>query len=323
METENVTESTEQVVDPNQTEMEITEEAVHAPEETQEEVVEEKWEPDFKYKVKDDHFDMEDWVKPLVTSKEIEEKMKVLFSKGHGIEDIKKDRTTLRERAQELEANYTQASTELENMKQSLNLINNWVKEDKLDMVFEALQFPEEKILKYAIERLKYREMDPNQRAQIDAQRTQERRLQEMEWQNQQLHQQQQQAIVSQRVAELDHALSDPKVAGIAQAYDAKAGKPGAFKEQVIMIGNHYDVTYGQDISVQDAVSKAVTQFSGILGTVEQQNTQQAPQQVTQQQKPVIPNVRGRGTSPVKSSPTSIDDLYKLRDQALARESGA
>ena len=160
----------------------------HAPEETEDLATEEEeWTPSFKYKVKDDEFDMEEWVKPLVTNKEIEEKLKVLHSKGHGIEDIKKDRTTLRETKQQLEEKLTTTESELNNMKQSLNIVSDWVQKGEMDKFFDALQIPEDKVLQYAIERLKYREMSPEQRAQIDAQKTQQRQLEEAQWQNQQL----------------------------------------------------------------------------------------------------------------------------------------
>jgi hypothetical protein len=287
-----------------------------------------EWAPDFKYKVKDETFDMEDWTKDLIKDKETEEKLKVLFSKGHGIEDIKSDRASLRQENEELNTNFASTSEELGNMKQSLELISNFVKNDQMDLFFEALQIPEDKILKFAIERLKYRELPQEQRQQIDAQRNTEKRLQEAEWQNQQLTSQQEQAIIHQRVAQLDHALSDPNVVNVAQTFDTRAGREGAFKEQVIMMGNHYDATYGQDLSVQEAVKKTVEQYSGILGT--NQATEpvanvttptQTPNQVAQA-KPVIPNVRGRNTSPVRSSPTSIDDLRNLQQKMASNEAG-
>lgn len=288
----------------------------------------EEWKPSYKYKVKDDLFDMEEWVKPLVKSKDIEEKLKVLFSKGHGIEDIKSERTKLRETSKQIAEKYEATTGELNSIRESLDMVSGFVNSGNIDMFMEALRLPEDKFLQWAVEKIKFRQLPPEEKARIESEKYQQKRIQEMEWQNQQLMQQNTQAVVNQRLFELDNALANQSVAQIVNEYDARAGRPGAFKEQVVMIGNYYDTSYGQDLTVAEAVQKAVQMYGGILGNLGTQNTNQqqtgtsvqATTQNVQNQKPVIPNIRGRGTSPVKVAPTSISDLQKIRDQMLASE---
>jgi hypothetical protein len=44
------------------------------------------------------------------------------------------------------------------------------------------------------------------------------------------------------------------------------------------------------------------------------------PQAVAPEQKPVIPNIQGRGTSPVRKVPKSIDDMRAMYDEKYGND---
>jgi len=119
------------------------------------------------------------------------------------------------------------------------------------------------------------------------------------------------------RFAELDRHIASDQIQGVANGFDQRAGKPGAFREEVVRRGVYAFNSTGKDISVQEAVSEVI----GLYGNNEMA-PQPAPiengepvviqqQPVVIQKKPTIPRVRAGGHSPARKLPRSIDDLKR------------
>jgi len=270
---------------------------------------EEAWAPSFKYKVKDNEFDMPEWTKTLIKDQATEKELKTLFSKGHGIEEIQTQRQTLRDEVATLRE-------EKENMDQSLNALSAFVQKGDMQSFFEALQIPKDKVLKYAVDLLKYNELPPEKRAEIDNQRHNSRQLQELQYQNQTLQAQNEQQRVAQKQFELNQHLAQPAIASSVQAFDARNGA-GSFAREVIKQGMIAYQTQGIDIPTEQAVNEVLRLYGANIsaadpaaGTPQTQVLNQG-----QAQKPVIPNVQGRSGSPVRQAPQSLADLRKLADQ--------
>ena len=140
--------------------------------------------------------------------------------------------------------------------------------------------------------------------------------LQQLQYQNQTLQQQSEQARVSQKRFELQSAISRPEVTTTAQQFDARNGA-GAFEREVINQGVLAFHTQGIELTTEQAVSK-------VLGLIGAYSTPADPAVVTTPttqmpdpanvQKPVIPNVQSQGASPVRQAPNSLDDLRKISD---------
>jgi hypothetical protein len=164
--------------------------------------------------------------------------------------------------------------------------------------------------------------MPPEQRQRIDQEYETRQRLEYFERANQELLQAFQQTQTQQRTAELNGYLQRPDVAAAAQAFDQRAGREGAFREEVIKRGQYYArLPEPVDIPVEQAVSE-ILRYVGPMNAPQPQAEAQmeapAPQAaVAPAPKPVIPNIKGRGTSPVKKAVKSIDDL-----RARGRELG-
>lgn len=270
--------------------------------------------PTLKYKVRDQEHTMDDWVKGLIKDAETEKKFQDLYTKGHGLEIAKQERD--------------QYKTKLTGIEQSLGILNNIVQQyykspstngaTAAQQFIEALQLPKEMFLQYALQELKYQQMSPEQRYEVDMQRQHASRLQQLEAQNQQLESQYQQTAQLQRTQELNYALNEPSVAQVAQAYDARVGRPGAFKQLVVERGIYHGTVNKVDITPQQAIQEALQILGGSTpqGTAPSQagqtvGTQTPVQQLQQQQqKPVIPNIQGQATvSPAKKAVKSIDDI--------------
>ncbi len=292
--------------------------------------------PDLSYKVRDEVKEMDEWVKPFIKDEETQKKFQDLFTRGEGLELAKQERD--------------EAKTKLTNIESSLQHLNGYVQQfyqnpenadvgaNSARQFIEALGLPRQMFLQYALQELKYQNMPPEQKAQIDAQRAQMDQLNQLQTQNQQLAQSHQQTLQAQRSFELQTAMADPTVSQMIQDYDAKVGRQGAFRELVVQRGIFHEKVNQVDIGPQQAIQEVVQ----MLGLSPSQGTTQAPQagQVgappVQQQnatqatpggvqaggkKPVIPNISGQGgVSPVKRTVKSLDDIRNRYNELTGQQ---
>jgi len=271
------------------------------------------WKPNFKFKVKDKELEFEDSLKSLIKTKDLESKFRELHEKAYGIDEVKADRQTVKQERDEWKGKFGQVES-------SLQTLGSYVQKKDYHSFFSSLNIPKQDIINYAIQELKYQELPPEQKAAIDQQRQLVQSQETYAQQNNQLQQQLSQVLVQQVTFEMDQALARPDVSPIAQSYDARVGKPGAFKEEVIRRGQYYENVH----KVSPPVSQLVSEILNLVGASPAQqgagNTLQGQQQASQvvhnqQQKPVIPSFSGAsaGKSPAKKIPTSVEDLRKMR----------
>ena len=284
----------------------------------------EKYTPSYKYKVKDNELEFEEWLKPLVKDKPTEEKLRDLLTRSHGIEEVKKSRDDFRSRLDDLEPKY-------KNIDSSLTYLSELVNKGDVRSFVDGIKLPKKELLQYAIEELKYLQLPVEERNRIDTQRAEQERLVSLESQNVTLQDQLYRASVQTREQELSMVTSRPDVQTVVNQFNAMVGKPDAFRAKVVEKGlTHFHLT-GQDLTAQQAVDAVLSEVGPFLrastGTVTAQtggqaqmggvqNTSQAGQPVVvRETKPTLPNIQSGGVSPVKKQPRSLDDLRKLRAQ--------
>lgn len=270
----------------------------------------EPYTPNFKFKVKDKELEFDDFIKPLVKTKDLETKLRDIYEKAHGLDEVKSSRESFKQQAEEYK-------TKFSTMEQSLQTLGTYVKKGDFRTFFQALNIPKEQIINYAIQELKYQELPPEQRAAIDMQREQEQALMQATYQNQTLQQQMANLARQQAEFEVSQALAAPEVSSVAQAFDARVGTPGAFRAEVVRRGQYYETVH----KISPPASQLVQEILNFVGVPAQtQQGSQAPSQempgpaISNQQKPVISSFSGGGAkSPTRKVPTSVDDLRKLR----------
>jgi len=267
------------------------------------------YEPNYKFNVRDKEHEMDDWAKGLLTNKETEDKLKELYAKSIGIETIQAKRDEFKTELDTVQGEYTR-------IKESLGKLSGFVQKGEIGSFLEATGISKDAIFDWVAKEIQYQEMPQEQRAQIDAQRQMQYQAQALAEQNQMMQTQIQQQAVAQKATELNAALSDPKVAGIAKAFDDRIGKPGAFREEVCKRGHYHFTANNQDVSAQKAIDEVI-QLIGSSGLGQNPSSAQAPK-VPQNQKPVLPHISAGSTSPVAKKVSSIADLKKRRDQLLA-----
>src|SRR5688572_6863826 len=255
-----------------------------------------KYEPNFKFKVMDEEKEFDEFLRGVVKGKEEEEKLRDLYTKAHGLEANKKTLETYKEK---VEKHYAPIENQYNQVMANLGYLDTMVQKKDYQSFFDTLKISKQDILKYALDLVKYEELPPEQKAQIDHQREVERNNAMLLSQQQSTQSQVQEYAVQVRTLQLNNELMKPEVTSFVQSFDTKAGKPGAFREQVI---RHANLAYYQnqmDLPVEQAV-KEVMALYGNLVAPQMQPPQQTPTPQAQQRPPVIPNVQSSGNSPAK-----------------------
>lgn len=269
--------------------------------------------PNYKFTSLDKEFEFDEWAKPLVTSKEVEDNLRKLYTERAGMDHIKAGRQEFATKAQEFEKKYTEQT-------EALKELGSYVQKGDYDSAFDAMGISKDSILKYAIELAKREQWTPEQKQQWQASREAEVHKVQQSQQAQEFEARQQEFEVQKRTWELDQVLTAPQVTDAQSHYDTALGRQGAFRDFVIQIGQSY-AARGQDIPVQQAVGEALNHIKPFIGGVSQ-GQQAAPAQriATPNTKPTIPSVEGRGVSPVKKAFTSFDEMKKYAKELSLQE---
>lgn len=265
--------------------------------------------PNFKFKVMDEEKEFDEFIRGAIKDKEHEEKLRDLYTKAHGLEHHKKTHESLKER---VEKHYRPLEETYNTTMNNIKYLDQAVQKKDYQTFFDTLKIPRQDILKYALDLVKYEEMSPEQKAQVDKQREIERNNEMLSQQTQSYQSQAQEYAVQVRTLQLNNELMRPEHNSFVQNFDAKAGKPGAFREQVI---RHAELAFYRnqtDLPVEQAVQEVMALYGNWIAPQVAPTPQQAPAPQVQQKPPVIPNVQSTGNSPAKKIPTSLADLRKM-----------
>ena len=267
--------------------------------------------PNLKFKVKDTEHEFDDWAKGAITDEATEKKVRDLYEKSYGLDNMKQERQGLRDEL-------AQAQEKLTSTDRAIDTIAEYAKVKDWDSFFESLNIPKNDVLKYALELVQREQMPPEQRKQWEEGRTAQQQAKHYQEQSQQLQSERTQFQVERRESELQTEISRTGVSELAATYNAGMGSPSAFRDFVIRIGQAY-ASQGNDISAEQAVKEAERQLRAVSP---QQGTAAAPKGltvVTPSSKPVLPNIQGRGTSAIKSQVRSLDDLWAKSKELSSR----
>lgn len=269
------------------------------------------YQPNFKYKAFGKEHELDEFWRPLVKDADSEKKVKDLFTKTMAFDDIKSRHETTQKEFQ----NVLQEHQALDrDVRRVMTFLNN----GDLDNFFGSLRIPEQKVFDWVSRKLEMESMTPEQRQVFESQARERARAYDLEQEKSELEQQYESQAVQARTVQLDLTLARPDAAQAASQWDSRMGQIGAFRELVVHEAIAAFHATGQDLSAEQAVAQVLQKYGKLLepGTQPQAVVPQAPgtpaptPQVTA--KPVIPAVQGRGTSPVKKSPKSIDDLKQM-----------
>ena len=304
---EDVKQASEEAV--QKVETQVTEQPEQEVVEPEKEVIEEQptYEPNFKFKVYDEEHEIAEWARSAVKDAESEAQVREIFEKAYGIEKVK-------ERLGKVRDDYTGLKSEHENLSQGIAQLSEMYNRGDYDSFFKQLQIPEQKVINWVLEKAKRAEMAPEDRKVLDDRDSYERRLHEIEKQNQMLQQQSLEQAKAAKAQEADYLFNSPEYKDLVHEFDRRVGTPGAFRQQVGAQGDLHWHRTGEDLPLKDVVDQ-VLRMAGLHATPQMSAPQSAqPQsnaqpQAAQPQAPVIPAVEGQPASPVKKRPGSIEEM--------------
>jgi len=278
------------------------------------------YQPNYKYKSYSKEFEFDDWAKAAIKDKETEEKARALFAKAAGLDGVK-------ESLEKYKSEYTPQVEEFRQVKQGLEQISHFVKQKDFDNFFASLNIPLQNVYEWLERKVEEAKQPPHIQQEIAQKRELSRNMLQQQYHNQMMQEQQQMMIRQNQERELDMYSQLPQVASVQSQYEARMGD-GAFKKLVldrISLG----AQQGQNLGVAEAVQMVSSTLEKFMGGTQMPGvtpqTSNQPQQAMPSQQPgkppVLPNISsGKGTSPIKAAPKSLDEIRKLAKEKSASE---
>ncbi len=280
------------------------------------------YQPNLKYKAFGKERELDKLFASLVKDPESERKVKEVFTRADAFDDMKQRYEGVSQEFQKQAQTYQELDKDVKRVMKFRN-------DGDLDNFFASVQLTKQDVFSWAKRQLDLEQMSPDQQTayQQGVQARAENAYNQQNYQSIQAEMAQQKAEMVK--IQLDHTLTRPEVSSTASAWDTRMGE-NAFRNLVIQEAANNTMQTGQVWSPDEAVKHVVNKFGKLLEQAPSQTTAQAPQAsqgnnsapsqqvapVMVQGKPVIPNVNGRGTSPIKQSPKSLAELREMGRQA-------
>lgn len=264
--------------------------------------------PDYKVKVMDNEYEVDEWLRPTITDPERNKRVKELYEKAYGLDHYKT-------KHQQLEEKFGTVNEKATKYDRAYETLHKAIQEEDFDTVNHILGVDDTKFWNYVKKKVEYYQKPVEEREMLEARRRDQLAAQQAQAETQSMKTQFQQYLWQMKQAEINTALSRKDVQDLANEIDARLGQKGAFLDRVVEEGRAEFRRTGKDITADEAVSRVLkwighqpkpaqtSQSDGVVAPVAQKNLK------------VIPNVAGTGNSPVKKKITSIEDLKKLAAQ--------
>ena len=289
----------------------------------------EAFKPNTKISVMDKEYEIPKEFHGLMKDKDTEKAVREIFEKAEGLPVVKQRYQEARQQLETTQGEYQKVRegiAGLRNTYQQAVRTQNWL---KLDDFFEKLEIPKEHVFAYAVAHAKLMELPQDQRQAIQQSLDADRRAETFA--SQQASTQSMYARQAQEMKrmEVEITFGNPEVSAVAQDFDNRIGKSGAFRDLVLREGEMEWVrSQGKNnLPVRQAVERVMQNYGLKAGqpaptAMGAAGTSATPgKNVVQRTDRTIPNIAGRGgASPLKNKPRSVEDLIKIRNQMAASE---
>lgn len=288
--------------------------------ETSADLVTDQYTPNLEYKVGDEQRTFDERISSLITDKDSEEYFRDLVERAHGLDIVKESRQKFRDENAALQERAAQFDT----VQKDLQNVGKYLQNKDFGNVFDSLQINKEDVYEWVLKQAEIQRMaeeNPQGYDQYMRQQSIQEQNYQLQQQNEHLMQQTQSFQATQLQSEMQNEFSRPEVSSAAEQFDARMGRQGAFREEIINRGRMHFSKTGVDRRPSEIINEVVEMLGfGHSNAPQSQQTDPVPQPTSVQPKPrrtieTMPNVSGRGTSPVKKVPGSIADLRRLGNE--------
>ena len=292
-------------VNENEEVLESSDEQVSSTVETEEEVTE--YTPNYSYKVKDEEFEFDEFLRGSVTSTEQEEALRELYTKSRGLEGYKDKLTTKEQEYNEL---MQEAGTYTDGFKTLKKHVDHANSTGDFREVGKALGLSDEKLVEYAVKLAEEAALPEDQRDLINQNRELQDKLNSVEGRMTNYEAQQ---LKSDQQAKADYVRKtiEETPQGV-EVWQAMADVNRDMVREFYYMGDEM-ISAGLNPQIKDIVGKLVSNNQHLLELKTLRQQQQQPQvQADIGQKPTLPTVKGNNTAAVVKEVSSIDDLKRI-----------
>jgi hypothetical protein len=264
------------------------------------------FQPDWKFKVKDKEYEIDEFLRSGVKDEESYKKVKRLYERSHGLDEVIQSRD-------QLKAQYEAAQPTVKEYGQivkSLNEISHHYNNGDLDSFFAKLQIPFDVVFNYVRNKHQQSQLPAEVQHQLESARQAKMEAYNYQQRLQELQESASQTETREKLAYIDNVISS-KAGDVAQRFnEANGGNPDAFRNFVIFRAQQISRETGRDATPEEVVDRVREDIARLSGPQAAQATPAQPGQVVK--PPVIPNVRAGAQSPVRQSPKSLDELKSM-----------
>jgi|7_EtaG_2_1085326.scaffolds.fasta_scaffold09363_2 hypothetical protein len=286
--------------------LETTEEQESPEAESTEEVAE--YTPNYSYKVKDEEFEFDEFLRAGISNPEQEEALRELYTKSRGLDGYK-DKLSSRER--EYNELMGEAGTYVDGFKTLKKHVDHANQTGDFREVGKALGLSEEKLLEYAYGLAKESELPDDQRNLLNQNRELQDQLQSVESRMKQFESQQHTSDQEKEMLYVKQCVES--IPDGMDVYHAMKENNRDMIKEFYWMGEDM-IRCGQDPKIPDIIGRLVNDNRGLLELKRLREGQQQQQQVQADigQKPTLPTVKGNNTAAVVKEVSSIDDLKRI-----------
>lgn len=270
------------------------------------------YQPNYQYKANDAEKEFPDFVRGAVTSKEVEEQLRDIFSRADGLPTVKEKLSAAEERLAAREQEFGKVVKGLE-------VLEHYAKND-FSTFLEKAKIPKQVVMDTVKQWMAYESASPEERRRHDNERHVTQQSYELQQSQHQLKQQLEAQTQQNLQYQLDMAMLAPEVSQASQAFDGRAGRAGAFRDEVIkefsLVGQNRSYIHN---TPQDAAKSVIGRYQALGVFANNSQQAQSTSQADPPPKP-LPNVgSGRATaSPTRKVWKSIDEMRKDIDRKFA-----
>lgn len=256
-------------------------------------------------------YDIDPKFHALMKTPEDEKLVRELHEKAFGIDSVKERLNETKGQAQKFETDLNEYKTTVSGLQKIYKTAVETGNYHKLDGFFQKLNIPQEVVMQYALEKVRLSEMPEAQRNAIMGQLQAETRAETVAEQQDRLNRQMNDAAVQMKTMQFEAHLSRPEISTLAQQFDTKVGRAGAFRHEVAKVGElaWYQSGGKIDLTPEQAAQQVIQNY-GLMAQA--QPAAAKPIVPLQRTTKTIPNVAGRSSSPLGTKPKSIEDLQKI-----------
>lgn len=279
-----------------------------------------EWKPNLTYRRDKEEIAFDEWLQPVVTSPEIENQIRELYTRANGFDSYKSRLEESQRKIDNLALESQRLKDESEYARQGIEGLKKLALED-FPSFAHLVGLDDEKILGYATRRLDYQEKSPAERKLIDDEIAQRVNSYSRSAEAENLRRQNTALMQQQHEAEMTQALSIPEISRFEIEFDKRLGKEGAFKDHVRQYGSSQYQASKRYIKPLEAVQAVYQQYKPLFADALEEAINKNATKNDQKagSKPPKNLGAGRNTTIVTKRIKSIADLRKRADELAAR----